>query len=135
MARPSIESVYETSVYGRDLAAMAAFYEDVLGLRRAGGIDEIGVTFRLPDGGVLLVFDPAGAAAPGRLVPPHGAHGSGHVAFSVTPGELDRWRDELRTAGVDIETEVEWGSRGRSLYIRDPAGNSVELVGGDIWPS
>ena len=38
-----------------------------------------------------------------------------------------------KSAGVDIETEVEWPGGGRSIYVRDPAGNSVELASSTIW--
>ena len=120
--------VYETVVYAPDLEAAAAFYRDVLGLRQ---VDD--TAFRLDDG-ILLLFDPAQSSQPGRLVPSHGpSGGSVHVAFSVV--SLDRWRERLAAAGVEIEHEHEWARGGaRSLYVRDPAGNSVELVEGDLWP-
>jgi hypothetical protein len=35
---------------------------------------------------------------------------------------------------VKIEQEVDRGDGGRAVYVRDPAGNSVELVDGDPWP-
>jgi len=121
--------VYETVVYAPDLEAAAAFYRDVLGLRQ---VDDR--AFRLDDDGILLLFDPAQSSQPGRLVPSHGpSGGSVHVAFSVV--SLDRWRERLAAAGVEIEHEHEWArGRARSLYVRDPAGNSVELVEGDLWP-
>ena len=121
--------VYETVVYAPDLEAAAAFYRDVLGLRQ---VDE--TAFRLDDDAILLLFDPAQSSQPGRLVPSHGpSGGSVHVAFSVV--SLDRWRERLAAAGVEIEHEHEWARGGaRSLYVRDPAGNSVELVEGDLWP-
>jgi catechol 2,3-dioxygenase-like lactoylglutathione lyase family enzyme len=132
--RSPLTGIYETVVYGGDIAAMVAFYRDVLGLRLTSDIDDIGASFRLPDGGMLLVFEPDGAAEPGRAVPPHGAQGPGHVAFSIRAGDYQLWLEHLRGAGVEIERELPWGTRGRSLYVRDPAGNSVELVAGDIWP-
>lgn len=119
--------VYETVVYARDLGAAAAFYRDVLGLREV----EDGV-FRLDDEGVLLLFDPARSSQPGRPVPSHGATGAGHVAFSVET--LAGWRERLAAHGVELEQEQEWPRGARSLYVRDPAGNSVELVEGDLWP-
>jgi len=121
--------VYETVVYAPDLEAAAAFYRDVLGLRQ---VDD--TAFRLDDDGILLLFDPAQSSQPGRLVPSHGpSGGSVHVAFSVV--SLDLWRERLAAAGVEIEHEHEWARGGaRSLYVRDPAGNSVELVEGDLWP-
>jgi catechol 2,3-dioxygenase-like lactoylglutathione lyase family enzyme len=120
--------VYETVVYAGDLAAVTGFYRDVLGLRE---VDE--GAFRLDDGGMLLLFDPARSSQPGRPVPSHGAAGPGHVAFSVD--DLDPWLARLREAGVEVEQEKEWARGGaRSVYVRDPAGNSVELVEGDLWP-
>ena len=121
-------SVYETVVYAPDLAVATAFYRDVLGLRE---VDD--GAFRLDDGGILLLFDPARSSQPGRPVPSHGATGAGHVAFSVDG--LDAWLKRLREAGVELEQEKEWAHGGaRSIYVRDPAGNSVELVEGDLWP-
>ncbi len=35
--------------------------------------------------------------------------------------------------GVEIEKEVEWPKGGTSLYFRDPAGSSVELVTRGLW--
>jgi len=83
---------------------------------------------------MLLIFDPEQSAPPGRPIPSHGATGPGHVAFTVGPGGLEAFAAELRRRGVAIESEVEWPEGGRSLYIRDPAGNSVELIEGEAWP-
>lgn len=127
--------VYETVLYARDVTAAAAFYSHHLGLRALQPSSELMAVFGLGGGGVLLIFDPHQAAVPGRDVPSHGATGDGHIAFRVEPGELDRRRGELVGAGVAIDREVEWRGGGRSLYIRDPAGNSVEFVDADIWPT
>jgi catechol 2,3-dioxygenase-like lactoylglutathione lyase family enzyme len=55
------------------------------------------------------------------------------VAFAVPEAELDAWRARLARHGVPVESEVRWPRGGRSLYVRDPAGNSVELAGESIW--
>jgi catechol 2,3-dioxygenase-like lactoylglutathione lyase family enzyme len=130
----AITGAYETVLYAPDVAAAAAFYGDVLGLRLVDGPDELAAAFRLDDGGVLLIFDPSRASVPGRPVPSHGTTGAGHVAFSVEDGTLDTWAEKLRERGVELELERPWGRGGRSIYVRDPAGNSVELVEGDLWP-
>jgi catechol 2,3-dioxygenase-like lactoylglutathione lyase family enzyme len=88
---------------------------------------------------MLLVFDPARtASAPGDVggtpVPAHGARGAGHVCFRVAADELGAWRERLEGAGVAIEAEITWPRGGSSLYVRDPAGNSVELAPASIWP-
>ena len=135
MSDYTIERVYETVVYGHDLQAMARFYTDVLGLRLVVGPNELAAAFRLPNGGMFLVFDHSVSSAAGRDVPSHGATGSGHVAFAVGQGMLERWRARLDELGIEVEREVAWDRGGRSLYVRDPAGNSVELTEGDLWPA
>jgi len=55
------------------------------------------------------------------------------VAFSVRAGQLAAFEAALRARGVAIERELRWDAGGRSLYVRDPAGNSVELIEGDAW--
>jgi catechol 2,3-dioxygenase-like lactoylglutathione lyase family enzyme len=128
--------ILETALYAGDLDAAAAFYGGVLGLpqvARAGGRH---VFFRLEDA-VLLVFNPAETERPATdaalPVPAHGARGPGHVAFAATAEELDRWRERLEAAGVAIEADFRWPNGARSIYVRDPAGNSVELAEPRLW--
>jgi len=82
---------------------------------------------------VLLIFDPARSSVPDRPVPTHGTLGAGHIAFAVKKGELDAFGERLRRSGAEIERETTWDEGGRSLYVRDPAGNSVELIEGEAW--
>ena len=135
MSEHRVDGVYETVVYSHDLQAMAGFYADVLGLRLVAGPGELAAAFRLPSGAMFLVFDPSASGAPGRDVPSHGATGSGHVAFAVGQGQLEGWRALLDELGIEIEREVTGDQGGRSLYVRDPAGNSVELTEDDLWPA
>jgi catechol 2,3-dioxygenase-like lactoylglutathione lyase family enzyme len=41
--------------------------------------------------------------------------------------------DKLRAAGVAIESDFHWPNGGRSIYFRDPAGNSLECAEAIIW--
>ena len=125
--------IYETVLYGDDVDALVAFYTDVVGLRSIDPPDEFSAAFRMDDGGLLLIFDPEHSSVPGRFVPSHGASGEGHIAFRVGAGQLAPVVDGLRTTGLEIEREITWPRGGSSVYIRDPAGNSVEFVEGDIW--
>jgi catechol 2,3-dioxygenase-like lactoylglutathione lyase family enzyme len=128
-----IGGVYETALYGRPVGGLAAFYRETLGLRQVQKLGETGVAFRLDDGGVLLLFEPERESRP-DAPPAHGATGPGHVAFTVAPGDLARWVDALRARGIELEHEQDWGAGGRSIYFRDPAGNSIELIEGEAWP-
>jgi len=126
-----IHGVHETVLYAADVPSLVAFYGDVVGLSAIDPPDEHSAAFRLEDGNVLLVFDPRRTAEPGRFVPEHGTSGHGHVAFRVEG--LDEHTDGLRASDVQIEREITWPLGGRSVYFRDPAGNSVEFVEGEIW--
>lgn len=128
---PPLRGILEIALYGADLEALERFYCDVLGLqviRRAGNR----MTALRCGHTALLLFDPSVTREQG-LVPEHGTDGPGHVAFVIDDSERDSWRAHLRQAGVAIEREVDWDEGGTSLYLRDPAGNSVELAPPSIW--
>jgi catechol 2,3-dioxygenase-like lactoylglutathione lyase family enzyme len=132
-----IEGVLESCLYAADLAAAERFYGELLGLPVFAREPGRHVFFRCGEA-MLLVFDPARTAtAAGEVggvpVPRHGASGAGHVCFRVPEGELPGWRERLEAGGVEIEAEIRWPRGGASLYVRDPAGNSVELAPGRIW--
>ncbi|HEX9754692.1 MAG TPA: VOC family protein [Gemmatimonadales bacterium] len=129
--------VLEACVYAVDLPAAKTFYERVLGLVCFADVAGRHVFFRCGDA-VFLVFNPehtatVQTAVNGVPIPLHGARGPGHVAFRVGGAELPAWRRRLDELGVAIEAEVSWPSGGRSLYVRDPAGNSVELATPETW--
>lgn len=122
-----IRAVVETAIYVDDLQAAETFYGTVLGLRVVGKEPGRHVFFRVGEASVLLAFL-AEATLKGDQLPPHGASGPGHFALGI-----DAWRKLLQGHGVTIEKEVEWPRGGRSLYFRDPTGNSVELVTPGVW--
>ena len=129
--------ILETCVYARDLEAAERFYTSVLGLEVIARLAGRHVFFRCGRG-VFLVFNPEkteveSALVEGVAVPRHGAHGPGHMAFAVREADLAAWRDRLRAAGVAVETEIRWPGGGQSLYLRDPAGNSIELATPRLW--
>lgn len=127
----AVRGVLETCLYAENLAETADFYATVLGLATASEVEGRHAFFRCGPA-MFLLFHPA-RTAEGSEVPAHGAVGPGHVAFHVHPEELPAWRARLRDRGVAIEREVTWPGGGASLYLRDPAGNSVELTSPAIW--
>jgi catechol 2,3-dioxygenase-like lactoylglutathione lyase family enzyme len=129
---PPTEAVVETAIYATDLGAAEWFYATVLGLPVIGREAGRHVFFRVGAANVLLVFNPDATRA-GGVLPAHGTRGPGHFALGTPAASLEAWRDHLGACGVAIEKEVTWPLGGRSLYFRDPAGNSVELVTPGVW--
>jgi len=136
-----LTAILETILYARDLTAARAFYSDVLELDVYAEVKDRHIFFKL-ERQMLLIFNPDATERPpasGALpVPPHGTRGPGHVCFGATAKEIDQWRRRLEAANVGIEADFVWPAksealRGRSIYFRDPAGNSVEIAEPRIW--
>jgi catechol 2,3-dioxygenase-like lactoylglutathione lyase family enzyme len=127
-----IQCLVETAIYADDLEAAERFYSEVLGLTfldRGAGRH---VFFQVGREDVLLIFHAESTLKPDHL-PPHGSRGPGHFAMGMAAGDLDSWRDRLQSHNVPIEHEESWPRGGYSLYFRDPAGNSVELISPGVW--
>jgi len=128
-------AILETVLYARDLAAAERFYTLLLGEEPYASADGRHIFYRL-ERQMLLIFNPDATRKPagGPLpVPVHGAEGEGHVCFAASASELDAWRRRLGGMGLAIEADFEWPGGGRSIYVRDPAGNSVEFAEPRIW--
>ncbi len=126
-----VDDVLECCLYAPDVEAAGDFYARVLGMECFASAEDRHRFFRC-GGRVFLLFN-AERTRQSEDVPPHGATGPGHVAFSVDEAEIPAWREHLARSGVEIEKEVEWPGGARSLYVRDPAGNCVELAPARIW--
>ncbi|HEX9746509.1 MAG TPA: VOC family protein [bacterium] len=125
-----LRGILETCIYVDDLDAAKDFYSEVLGMEfysRAGNRH----VFMVCGNRMFLIFNPEETSGEGD-VPSHGATGPGHVAFDVPSDELEQWIEHLNKNGVEIEADVKFGA-GRSIYFRDPAGNSLEISSPLIW--
>jgi catechol 2,3-dioxygenase-like lactoylglutathione lyase family enzyme len=135
-ARPPLGRVVETALYVADLARSRAFYCDLLGARVLLDSERL-LALDVAGQSVLLLFRRGATTerleTPGGTVPPHGATGVQHFAFAIAHEDLDAWRGYLAHAGVAVESEVRWPRGGRSLYLRDPDGHSVELITPGLW--
>ncbi|MDE0735857.1 MAG: VOC family protein [Pirellulaceae bacterium] len=127
-----LTAIMETCLYVNDLAAAISFYEKVLGLPCVQQEASRHAFFQCGSQ-MLLLFLPEVSSATSSDVPPHGSRGPGHVAFQIKPEELTHWQQHLAQNGIPIEQHVPWPHGGNSLYFRDPAGNSLELVSTDVW--
>jgi catechol 2,3-dioxygenase-like lactoylglutathione lyase family enzyme len=128
----NIHSVVETAIYVDQLEAAEDLYGTVLGLPVIGREAGRHVFFRVGESSVRLVFLPE-TTLKGDVLPAHGAKGPGHFALGIDAGSWGAWRERLKAHGIAIEKEVEWPRGGKSLYFRDPSGNSVELITPGVW--
>ncbi len=127
-----VHSIIETAIYVADLDQTESFYRTILGLTVIGKEPGRHVFFQVGASDVLLAFN-ADATLKGDQRTPHGAKGPGHFALGIDADALDTWRQELQENGILIEDQVEWPRGRRSIYFRDPAGNSVELITPGVW--
>ncbi len=136
MTEREFSGVLEAAIYAADLDAAEAFYGGILGLERVQRVGARHVFYRV-GGTILLVFNAEETARPtgnpDLPVPPHGARGPGHVCFAAEGAAIDAWRAQLVAAGVEIEADFRWPNGARSIYVRDPAGNSVEIAEPRLW--
>ena len=134
--RPLLTGILEAALYVDDLDAAEGFYGDLLGLERLVRSGNRHVFYRV-GATVLLLFNPDKTAesdpAARFPVPPHGARGPGHLCFSATAGEIELWQARLAAAGHLAEARFQWPNGALSLYVRDPAGNSVEFAERRLW--
>lgn len=129
---PQLGGVLEAAIYGPDLAALERFYSDVFGMQPIARTEGRNTVMRCGHS-VAILFDPAVSGQAGGTIPHHGARGPGHVAFVTADADIDRWRAWFATRSVAIEREIDWPGAGTSLYVRDPAGNSIEIAPASLW--
>ena len=140
MNAPSIHGILESILYGDDLPAMQSFYANVMGLEQVAFEPDRHIFFRCGNG-MLLIFHPRSTSETDvtvgdAVIPRHGATGPGHLAFSVSASTLSDWQQHLAKMQVDVESIITWSAdrpQVRSIYFRDPAGNSVELACPKLW--
>lgn len=135
-AAPVPGAILETALYAADLDAAEAFYGGLLGLERIARAGNRHLFYRV-GAGVLLLFNPSETEVPSDTatipVPTHGARGPGHMCFAMARDDIAAVRARLIAAGVAVDSEFDWPNGAHSLYVRDPAGNSVEFAEPRLW--
>ena len=124
-------------LYCADLESARTFYEDVIGLELVSSEPGRHHFFCIGSQ-MLLLFQPETTATAQvrigqQLIPQHGAKGPGHIAFQIDSDQMESTRRHLIGHGCTIESEIDWPGGGHSIYLRDPAGNSVEFATRDLW--
>ena len=128
---PRVGAVIETALYVDDLTRSLEFYRGLFGFTLANEPIDRMAALNVTEDQVLLLFKKGtsteAAVLPFGTIPPHDGDGQLHVAFGVSPSDIDAWERRLRDAGVDVESRVDWPVGGCSLYFRDPDGHAIEL--------
>ncbi|MBE1284638.1 MAG: glyoxalase/bleomycin resistance/extradiol dioxygenase family protein [Rhodobacteraceae bacterium] len=133
---PAPTTILEAALYVDDLDRAEAFYGDLIGLEKVQRIGNRHLFYRVGSG-MLLLFNARETVNPPSNprfpVPPHGSHGPGHFCFAQSRTDQDLMKARLIAAAVEIEAEFDWPNGARSLYFRDPAGNSIEIAEPHLW--
>jgi catechol 2,3-dioxygenase-like lactoylglutathione lyase family enzyme len=124
--------ILETSLYAQNLDQAEDFYTRLLGHEPYQREPQRHVFFKL-DEAMLLLFNPETTSGGSEGIPSHGARGQGHVCFRIEEDQMEAWKWRLAGLGIPIEVEHTWPNGSKSLYFRDPAGNSIELAPWRIW--
>jgi catechol 2,3-dioxygenase-like lactoylglutathione lyase family enzyme len=128
-----LNRVLETCLYTADLERTKEFYQNTLGISFYAEAKARHVFFKMPDGSMLLFFNPVETGNAGQGLPPHFAAGKQHLAFEVTPEDYTLWKDRLIKAQVPIEHEQTWKNGVKSFYFRDPNDHLLEICEPGIW--
>jgi len=134
----SPDRILETCLYAENLEEVKTFYQDVMCLELVS--EEAGrhLFFRCGQG-MFLVFNPVETMKEtqddegGMDIPAHGAKGASHVAFRIPAESYAFWKRHFMTKEILIEREIEWPRNGKSMFIRDPGNNSVEVATPGLW--
>lgn len=116
-----------------DKEKMIAFYRDVLGCAVDWDRPELGLTHIRAGASLIdLVTVDGKLGALGGAAPGPEGRNLDHFALAIRPFDETAIRAHLAAHGVEIDDEgPRYGAEGegRSIYIRDPEGNTVELKG------
>jgi catechol 2,3-dioxygenase-like lactoylglutathione lyase family enzyme len=127
---PKTEGLLESSLYVDDLGRARQFYEKIFGFRAISDFGERGCALAAGEKQVLLLFK---RGASRTITSPHDGDGELHLAFAISPAELEKWEQWLGVNGIVVEERKQWDMGGQSLYFRDPDRNLVEVVTPGTW--
>jgi catechol 2,3-dioxygenase-like lactoylglutathione lyase family enzyme len=139
----TIRALGEIAIRCDDVAAMAEFYEHILGLTRMEGSSAPGIVFfRIAEGfgghtQILALFDKAYSPRPGLHPTGAGAPETGarsslhHIALALPFAEQEAVMAWYDAKGLTYRVEQFGWVGWRGVFTEDPEGNTVELVAHD----
>lgn len=130
MHKRAVKSLGEIALRVKDLDSMQRFYQEVIGLELMKRFPHA-VFFKIAEGyrghtQILALFDRAQEAGYRGIEPEKST--VDHFAFTIPLTEFDGEKKRLEQRGLNVETVEHAWVHWRSLYVRDPEGNRVELV-------
>jgi catechol-2,3-dioxygenase len=121
----AIRTLGEIALRVNDLEVMREFYEKIVGLELMRAFPGIAF-FRLGEGygghtTILALFDRDTDVGTERTT-------LDHFAFTIDVADYEAEQERLEASGLEVRRVVFDWVGWRSLFSRDPEGNSVELV-------
>lgn len=127
--RLPIEALDHVALTVSDPDRSMQWYQDILGFQSASmeGLKQ-GPPYllRVAEGNYLNLFP--SDAVPMKSVPDHSTVAMRHVAFRVTYESMATVQQTLEERGLAV-TGFDYGPRCRALFISDPDGHQIELIG------
>ena len=127
---PKSDGLLESSLYVKDVAASAQFYETIFGFCKVSDFGERGCAMQAGERQILLLFKKGGSL---DIPSPHDGDGELHIAFAIPASELVRWEVWLEENGIVIEEKRTWDLGGQSIYFRDPDRHLLEIASPGVW--
>jgi catechol 2,3-dioxygenase-like lactoylglutathione lyase family enzyme len=132
----TVRDLGEVAIRCRDLAAMTAFYRDIVGLELIEGDYSDHIVFlRIGEGfgghtSVVALFTAEDGLDDDVVPEAEGGAGSTlhHLALTVRAEDLAPAVAWYRAHGLEPETAEHRWVGWNSVYVKDPEGNTVELV-------
>ena len=127
---PRTDGILESSLYVSDVEDSVRFYEKIFGFQKITEFAPRGCAMQAGERQVLLLFKKGGSL---NIESPHDGDGELHIAFAISPPELDRWESWLSENGIVVEERTKWPKGGTSLYFRDPDRHLLEIATPGVW--
>ncbi len=130
MQQRAVRALGEIALRVKDLDSMQRFYEEVIGLELMKRFPHA-VFFKIAEGygghtQILALFDRTQEAGYRGVESEKST--VDHFAFTIPLTDFDGEKKRLEQLGLNVKTAEHAWVHWRSLYVRDPEGNHVELV-------
>lgn len=127
-----LERIEHVVLLIKSLERALAFYEDVLGAGVESRLPAFAMVELRVGASHLALVDTSVPEGAWALPPVNGGRNVDHIALKVSASNETALRNHLTAHEANIveeRVEENAGERTLSLYVRDPSGNTIELMG------